>query len=416
MKYITTTFFLLVFTMAAITASAQLGIGTETPDSSAALDVESTERGVLIPRMTVIQRDAINNPASGLMVYVTDFQCMQVNDGTPAEPLWRCVSGIGGSSGYVMALSNCASPTVNIASRPLIENELANGITVDIDYVGGNGGTYKAETVRSTGVMGLTAMLPAGSFATGDSIVRFTITGTPTSFGTANFAISVGGKRCTIGLRVIRLYTYGFPSPTAPDSVTSTTGQVWLDRNMDAFRAATSLTDTAAYGGLYQWGRATDGHQVRSLEDTLSTLATTAVPLAGNDWDGYFLKENLTPFNWLSTQDNTLWQGVNGTNNPCPTGYRLPTSAEWQAEYNVWILTGPTIELAAFNSPLKLIFAGLRSNGDANISGMGLLGFYWTSDISTNPDRSQILQVFQVFGTITNQTRATGASVRCILD
>jgi hypothetical protein len=56
------------------------------------------------------------------------------------------------------------------------------------------------------------------------------------------------------------------------------------------------------------------------------------VPLAGNDWDGYFLKENLTPFNWLSTQDNTLWQGVNGTNNPCPTGYRLPTSAEWQAE------------------------------------------------------------------------------------
>jgi hypothetical protein len=213
MKYITTTFFLLVFTMAAITASAQLGIGTETPDSSAALDVESTERGVLIPRMTVIQRDAINNPASGLMVYVTDFQCMQVNDGTPAEPLWRCVSGIGGSSGYVMALSNCASPTVNIPFRPLIENELANGISVDIDYVGGNGGTYKAQVVRSTGVMGLTAMLPAGRFAAGDSIVRFTITGTPLGFGTANFAISVGGKRCTIGLRVIRLYTYGFATP-----------------------------------------------------------------------------------------------------------------------------------------------------------------------------------------------------------
>ena len=51
---------------------AQTGIGTTTPDPSAKLQVASTEKGLLIPRMTSGQRTAISNPANGLMVYQTD--------------------------------------------------------------------------------------------------------------------------------------------------------------------------------------------------------------------------------------------------------------------------------------------------------------------------------------------------------
>lgn len=51
---------------------AQVGIGTTTPDASAALDITSTAKGVLIPRMTKIQRDAITSAATGLMIYQTD--------------------------------------------------------------------------------------------------------------------------------------------------------------------------------------------------------------------------------------------------------------------------------------------------------------------------------------------------------
>ena len=51
---------------------AQVGINTNTPNASSALDIESTTGGILIPRMTEIQRDAIVLPASGLMIYQTD--------------------------------------------------------------------------------------------------------------------------------------------------------------------------------------------------------------------------------------------------------------------------------------------------------------------------------------------------------
>ena len=54
-------------------AFAQVGIGTTTPNDSAALDITSTTKGLLIPRMTNAQRQAISNPAAGLMVFVTDF-------------------------------------------------------------------------------------------------------------------------------------------------------------------------------------------------------------------------------------------------------------------------------------------------------------------------------------------------------
>ena len=53
-------------------ASAQTGIGTTTPHASAKLDVTSTDKGFLPPRMTSAQRTAISSPAAGLMVYQTD--------------------------------------------------------------------------------------------------------------------------------------------------------------------------------------------------------------------------------------------------------------------------------------------------------------------------------------------------------
>ena len=56
-----------------LTAStfAQVGINNETPDASAELDITSTTGGLLMPRMTKTQRDAISSPATGLMVYQT---------------------------------------------------------------------------------------------------------------------------------------------------------------------------------------------------------------------------------------------------------------------------------------------------------------------------------------------------------
>lgn len=73
---------------------AQVGINTQTPHASAALDVESfnNNKGVLLPRMTTSQKEAIANPATGLLVYDTNKQCLSQNVGTEAVPIWICLA------------------------------------------------------------------------------------------------------------------------------------------------------------------------------------------------------------------------------------------------------------------------------------------------------------------------------------
>ena len=57
-----------------VSLDAQVAIksNNSSPDSSAMLDVQSTEKGLLIPRMTAAQRSSINGPAAGLLLYQTD--------------------------------------------------------------------------------------------------------------------------------------------------------------------------------------------------------------------------------------------------------------------------------------------------------------------------------------------------------
>jgi hypothetical protein len=53
-------------------ATGSAGIGTTTPNSSSLLDINSTTQGMLVPRMTKAQRDAVASPATGLLIYQTN--------------------------------------------------------------------------------------------------------------------------------------------------------------------------------------------------------------------------------------------------------------------------------------------------------------------------------------------------------
>ncbi|NDP27478.1 MAG: hypothetical protein GZ087_08650 [Flavobacterium sp.] len=64
----------LFFMLLGTTISAQVGIGTVTPDPSSILDITSTTQGMLAPRLTTAQRLAIATPANGLMVFDTDVK------------------------------------------------------------------------------------------------------------------------------------------------------------------------------------------------------------------------------------------------------------------------------------------------------------------------------------------------------
>lgn len=71
-----------VFTLITISVNAQLGVGTPTPNPSAQLDVTSTTKGFLPPRMTAAQRDAILSPIAGLIIYCSDCGEPQYYNGT----------------------------------------------------------------------------------------------------------------------------------------------------------------------------------------------------------------------------------------------------------------------------------------------------------------------------------------------
>ncbi|HSN61865.1 MAG TPA: hypothetical protein VLR49_13075, partial [Ferruginibacter sp.] len=74
--------------IALFTNGQNVGIGTSSPNSSAALDVNATNKGMLIPRITTVQRNAIGNPAMGLLVFDTDKSTVMFYDGTA----WRSLS------------------------------------------------------------------------------------------------------------------------------------------------------------------------------------------------------------------------------------------------------------------------------------------------------------------------------------
>src|SRR6186713_154192 len=75
--------------------SQSVGIGTTVPDVSAALDITATNKGLLIPRMTITSINAINNPARGLLVYDSIANQIMVNIGRSALPNWQPVAGNG---------------------------------------------------------------------------------------------------------------------------------------------------------------------------------------------------------------------------------------------------------------------------------------------------------------------------------
>ena len=92
----------LVLCLAFLSGKAQTGIGTTTPNASAKLDITSTDKGLLIPRMTKAQREAITLPAAanGLMVYQTDdLSGFYVNNSTTTTVSWTRVNSNWNRSG-----------------------------------------------------------------------------------------------------------------------------------------------------------------------------------------------------------------------------------------------------------------------------------------------------------------------------
>lgn len=152
-------------------ASAQdnMGIGTLTPDPSAILEVQSTEKGVLLPRLTSAQKNAIANPAQGLFIFDTDTESFWYFDGTqwvealgpqgPTGPQGpQGPTGPQGPIGPTGAASNVPGPTG--PQGPTGPTGIA-GITGPTGPIGPTGPQGLQGSTGPQGIQGITG--PTGS-------------------------------------------------------------------------------------------------------------------------------------------------------------------------------------------------------------------------------------------------------------
>ncbi|MBE8189699.1 MAG: hypothetical protein HAW58_02260 [Candidatus Thioglobus sp.] len=180
---------------------------------------------------------------------------------------------------------------------------------------------------------------------------------------------------------------------------------VWMDRNLGAERVATSFTDSDAFSDYYQWGRASDGHQLLNS----ATTGTPASNITPNNAQ-FFVSGSMGDWTASGVDNNgvlraAVWGSIDGSG-ICPTGFRVPLIAELTAS-----------AAGGFTSSLKLPAGGYRSGVGTGYNSITLSGAYWSNTVGANTTQSQYLIVEpngNAFASDDNHIE--GNSIRCIRD
>lgn len=124
----------------------KMGDNTTTVDLSTVLELESTDKGFLPPRLTTVQRDALSVPATGLVIYNTTANNLQTNVGTSVSPIWSDGS-VTASNGLTLSGSNVTLGG-NLTGATVI-NQNNN----DLTFTTGTAKTIVDGTLKTTGAV-----------------------------------------------------------------------------------------------------------------------------------------------------------------------------------------------------------------------------------------------------------------------
>ena len=316
------------------------------------------------------------------------------------------------SSSAVVTSIDCASTQL---TGLLKKGEVANSVSFELFYNGGNGETFSSQSVNSTGVLGLTAKLSSGTLENGGGSVIYLVTGTPTSSGQANFAISLGGKSCTITIAVDEV----------TQNPTSGYGSNITDKEGNSYKTV--------YIGTQQWmgenlkvTKYSDGTTIPNITDNTQWQNNTTGAWAYYNNDEANNAKYGKLYNWYAVSKTT-----NGNKNVCPTGWHVPTDAEWTVLTDYLggsAVAGGKMKVVGttnWNSPNKdatntSLFTGLPGgnlNSNGNYDNIGYNGYWWSST-EGSPNLAWFRTLIGVSGYAfrSNSLKEEGCSVRCLKD
>jgi hypothetical protein len=144
----------------AVFTTGSVGIGVDPPNTTAVLEVASTTQGLLSPRMTTTQRQAISNPANGLIVYDTNLKSLEIYDAVGA--VWNqladtatagTVTNVTGTSPIAVA-TGTTTPAITLGTVPVANG--GTGATTLTGYLLGSGASAvsASATIPGTAISG----------------------------------------------------------------------------------------------------------------------------------------------------------------------------------------------------------------------------------------------------------------------
>lgn len=159
----------LFFIFSTFLMNAQIGIGTITPNASAVLDISSITQGMLAPRMTTLQRNAISNPAESLLVFDTTAKSFYyynvattawiklANESSTVRNNYKLIKSVtdlapeltaGGGSSYLLTTNTYyeINGTIALAFPINLNNAYVSGADVNEDVLSSSGVVFQGNT------------------------------------------------------------------------------------------------------------------------------------------------------------------------------------------------------------------------------------------------------------------------------
>lgn len=213
-------------------------------------------------------------------------------------------------------------------------------------------------------------------------------------------------------------------------TVRAADGRVWLQHNLGTTDVAQNAKDELSYGGVFQWGRPMDMHELRGSAAvqiaeayTPSTLPVSlkGVSVKGSVPNLWWYKGEIDD-EWTASSEESVTMKIG--QDPCKLfgeDWSVPSYIEWMNVINKEIITNLS---TAYNSNLKISAGGHRNGLNGNFYQVNNIAYYWTSTPATSTDpqvdteggaRARAVWFWESQVTpYKRDRRSNGHSVRCI--